>query len=176
MGQLHSYTLELRAMPVGTQQFNYVVDDAFFQQREEGEIRGGNVDVKLEVEHKGDFFDLTFWMEGKIITACDRCLDDLVLDVDTDYHMALKYAAETNADNDEVIEVAESERYYDLTDIIYDTIALTIPMKHVHADGECNEAMVAELQKHSRQAETEEAKENNDPRWDALRKLMDNNK
>ena len=43
-------------MPVGTQQFNYVVDDAFFQQREEGEIRGGNVDVKLEVEHKGDFF------------------------------------------------------------------------------------------------------------------------
>ena len=72
MGQLHSYTLELRAMPVGTQQFNYVVDDAFFQQREEGEIRGGNVDVKLEVEHKGDFFDLTFWMEGKIITACDR--------------------------------------------------------------------------------------------------------
>lgn len=163
-------------MPVGTQQFNYVVDDAFFQQREEGEIRGGNVDVKLEVEHKGDFFDLTFWMEGKIITACDRCLDDLVLDVDTDYHVALKYAAETNADNDEVIEVAESERYYDLTDIIYDTIALTIPMKHVHADGECNEAMVAELQKHSRQAETEEVKENNDPQWDALRKLMDNNK
>ena len=161
MGQLHSYTLELRAMPVGTQQFNYVVDDAFFQQREEGEIRGGNVDVKLEVERKGDFFDLTFWMEGKIITACDRCLDDLVLDVDTDYHVALKYAAETNADNDEVIEVAESERYYDLTDIIYD---------------ECNEAMVAELQKHSRQAETEEVKENNDPRWDALRKLMDNNK
>lgn len=158
------------------QQFNYVVDDAFFQQREGGEIRGGNVDVKLEVEHKGDFFDLTFWMEGKIITACDRCLDDLVLDVDTDYHVALKYAAETNADNDEVIEVAESERYYDLTDIIYDTIALTIPMKHVHADGECNEAMVAELQKHSRQAETEEVKENNDPRWDALRKLMDNNK
>ena len=38
-------------MPVGTQQFNYVVDDAFFQQREGGEIRGGNVDVKLEVEH-----------------------------------------------------------------------------------------------------------------------------
>ena len=51
-------------MPVGTQQFNYVVDDAFFQQREEGEIRGGNVDVKLEVEHKGDFSTLhSGWKE-----------------------------------------------------------------------------------------------------------------
>ena len=35
MGQLHSYTLELRAMPVGTQQFNYVVDDAFFSKEKE---------------------------------------------------------------------------------------------------------------------------------------------
>ena len=90
--------------------------------------------------------------------------------------MALKCAAEANADNDEVIEVAESERCYDVADSSYDTIAVSNPMAHVHADGECNEAMVAELQKHSRQAETEEVKENNDPRWDALRKLMDNNK
>ena len=72
--------------------------------------------------------------------------------------------------------MSETECYYDLTDIIFDSIVLTFPMMHVHADGECNEAMVAELQKHSRQAETEEVKENNDPRWDALRKLMDNNK
>lgn len=174
MGQLHSYALELRAMPVGTQQFNYVVDDAFFLKREGGEIRGGKVDVKLEVDHKGDYFDLTFWMEGTIVTACDRCLDDMELPVDTDYHVVLKYAEESNADNDEVIEVAEREREYDLSDLIYDTIALTIPMKHTHDEGCCNEAMLAELQKHVPSAETRE--ESNDPRWDALRKLMDNNK
>lgn len=174
MGQLRSYTLELKAMPAGSQQFNYVVDDAFFQQREGGEIRGGNVDVWMEADHKGDYFDLTFRMKGKITVGCDRCLDDMELDVDTDYQTTLKYAEESNNDNDEVIEVSEREREYDLTDIIYDTIALTIPMKHVHADGQCNAAMQQELDKHNGASQTEQ--ENNDPRWDALRKLMDNNK
>ena len=176
MDKLVDYKLQLAGLPLGNQEFDYVVDTEFFARMDSSEIHSGLVNVAINVNNSQNCYTLDFSVTGDIQITCDRCLDDLVLDVDTDYHMALKYAAETNADNDEVIEVAESERCYDLTDIIYDTIALTIPMKHVHADGECNEAMVAELQKHSRQAETEEVKENNDPRWDALRKLMDNNK
>lgn len=175
MGQLHSYKLELRSLPLGIQQFNYVVDDAFFSQREGSEIRGGNVDVKLEVDHRNDYFDLTFMVKGTIVVGCDRCLDDMQLPVDTDYQVTLKYAEESNIDDDELIEVSERERDYDLTDLIYDTIALTVPMKHTHAEGQCNAAMVAELDKHSGAADGER-EETNDPRWEALRGLIDNNK
>ena len=34
MGQLTSYTLELRTLPIGSQQFNYVVGNDFFALRE----------------------------------------------------------------------------------------------------------------------------------------------
>ena len=134
MGQLTSYTLELRTLPIGSQQFNYVVGNDFFALREETEIRSGEVDVTLEVIRKGDIFNLFFTFKGEIVVACDRCLDDMTLPIDSDYQVVIKYSDNPSDDNDEVIEVAENVRDYDLTDLIYDSIALEIPMKHRHAD------------------------------------------
>ena len=76
--------------------------------------------------------------------------------------------------------------------MIYDTVALAIPIKHVHPAGKCNRAMSAILKKHRARPGDEDADLENelidemddladsepdepatDPRWDALRKLSD---
>ena len=72
---------------------------------------------------------------------------------------------------------------------LYEFVALNIPMKHVHAPGKCNKAMSARLRKHSahRSDESDNAEDEvedddnilsdeyedtaTDPRWDALKKL-----
>lgn len=174
MGQLTSYTLELRTLPIGSQQFNYVVGNDFFALREETEIRSGEVDVTLEVIRKGDIFNLFFTFKGEIVVACDRCLDDMTLPIDSDYQVVIKYSDNPSDDNDEVIEVAENVRDYDLTDLIYDSIALEIPMKHRHADGQCNPEMIEKLLGNT--AYEDEKESNIDPRWNALRDIIDNNK
>lgn len=174
MGQLESYALELRNMPVGIQQFSYVVDDRFFKKMESADIRGGAVSATLTVKHDGDSFDLTLTVEGDIIIGCDRCLDDMAHHVEATYHTAVRYGDSYNDDSDELIVVPEGQRSLDLSGMIYDTIALTIPMKHVHPDGECNEEMTEKLREHTG-GDPAETTETSDPRWEALRAIADNN-
>lgn len=173
MSQLASCTLELRNMPVGIQQFSYTVGEQFFRQMESADIRSGEVSVTLTAERKDDLFDLTFQLEGEIVIGCDRCLDDLAHRVSTTYHTVVKYGDCYNEDNDEEIIVPEGERSFDLSRLIYDSIALTVPLKHVHSEGECNAEMLARLKEYS--ASDEEQKPT-DSRWEALRNILDNDK
>ena len=63
--------------------------------------------------------------------------------------------------------------------MIYDTIALEIPLRHVHPAGQCNKEMAAKLRSHTADADLEETDNDeedtgSDPRWDALKNLLDN--
>ncbi len=177
LGGLTTYKLALKGMPAGNQQFSYLVDTEFFSKMESADIHAGNVSVELNVKHEGDIFDLSFLMNGEIIISCDRCLDDMPLNVDTDYHLVVKYGEDYNDESDETLIIPESFNDLDLSSIIYDTIALTIPLKHIHPEGECNAEMTAQLNRHmasisDSEPDSEEVK--TDPRWDALRSLLDN--
>ena len=67
--------------------------------------------------------------------------------------------------------MAENEGILDVAWFIYEFIALNIPIKHVHAPGKCNPAMIEMLQEHSAARSGEEEEETVDPRWAALLKL-----
>ena len=87
--------------------------------------------------------------------------------------------------------VPEDKGAINVTWFMYELIALAIPMKHVHAPGECNGAMDSELHKYLRVSPDDEedgyAAEDDvdggdesvdkpiDPRWNELRKILDNN-
>ena len=71
---------------------------------------------------------------------------------------------------------------------IYEFIELSLPMKHVHAPGKCNKAMMGTLNKHlctsaeeeslddaDLEEEPEDESRETDPRWDDLKKILDNN-
>jgi uncharacterized metal-binding protein YceD (DUF177 family) len=88
--------------------------------------------------------------------------------------------------NDIVI-VPEEDGYINVAWFIYEFIALSIPMKHVHAPGKCNKDMVNKLSKHLRVSaddeedefdsivDTDDRPQEIDPRWNELKKILDNN-
>ena len=55
--------------------------------------------------------------------------------------------------------------------LIYEFIALDIPIKHVHAPGKCNAAMIKALEEHSATRSSDEDGAAVDPRWSELEKL-----
>ena len=75
----------------------------------------------------------------------------------------------------------------DLSWYLYEFVALHIPIRHVHPEGECDEETYQALRKHlsvmrgEGEEENEsgdagnEAEKETDPRWDALKKIKDNN-
>ena len=73
---------------------------------------------------------------------------------------------------DEQMTVSEKDGILDLSWFIYETAALAIPIKHVHAPGKCNSEMMNVIKEHSvTERDGEDSEEQIDPRWSGLLKL-----
>lgn len=192
MGKFPVFKLPLKSLGTGTHEFEYHLDKQFFANMESSDVHDADLAVHLTVKYNGDFYDLDFHVSGEVVLICDRCLDDLHYPIDTTYHIIVKYGEDYNDDSDEVLEIPESDNTLNVAYMLYDTVELAIPIKHVHPLGKCNRQMSALLKKHRATAGDEDAELENelideidtlpdssddaptDPRWDALRKLSDN--
>ena len=175
-------------MPIGTQDFEYVLDNEFFKNIEGEDVQKGKVKVKLTVKRTAASFELDFDLEGVIQIPCDRCLDDMDHEVKTQETLYVKFGSEYSEESDNVVVIPESDGELNIAWFLYEFIALTIPLKHVHQAGKCNKSMSAKLRKHAARSmddsdESEDAAsyddedvvdevpgegEETDPRWDEL--------
>lgn len=161
---------------------------------ESADVHDADLEVKLTVEHKNDCYHLQFVVNGTVTLLCDRCLDELIWPIeDAQYALTVEYGEDYNDESDSVLVIPQSDNTLNIAYMLYDTIVLQIPMKHVHPQGKCNRAMSALLKKHRAttpgdpDAELEEelidgiddsaadSETETDPRWDALKNLKENN-
>jgi uncharacterized metal-binding protein YceD (DUF177 family) len=130
---------------------------------------------------------MDFHIEGNVIVTCDRCLEEMEQPIESDDLLKVKLGEEF-AEIGDIVVVPEEDGYINVAWFIYEFIALNIPMKHVHAPGKCNKDMVHKLSKHLRSAGDDETEEDEgvqedfevddreiDPRWNELKKILDNN-
>lgn len=197
MGKLSVFSVPLKTMPEGTQEFAYHLDKQFFVNMESTDVHDADLDVKLDVVHKNDIYYLSFHITGTVTLICDRCLDDLILPIDTTYDIAVKYG-DDYSETDDMLIIPGTDLTLNVSYMIHDTVSLAIPLKHVHPLGKCNRAMSALLRKHRAVKDGEDAElaeslidemetmDDNepvasipgddapvDPRWDGLKKLSD---
>ncbi|MDE5838588.1 MAG: DUF177 domain-containing protein [Paramuribaculum sp.] len=188
MGKFTEYKLPLKTMSPGTHTFDYHLTKTFFNNMESEDVHDADLNVNLTVEYKADVYSLNFEIEGIVTLICDRCLDDLEFPIDTTYHINVKYGEDYNDDSDDLLVIPESDNYLNVAYMIYDTVALAIPIKHVHPLGKCNRQMSAMLKKHRAGGNDEDSDLQNqlidemdamddaseqatDPRWDALKNI-----
>jgi len=194
LGKFTEYKLPLKSIAPGIHEFEYRLGKTFFENMESADIHDADLTVNLNVTYKSDIYTLHFHITGTITLICDRCLDDMVQDVDTVYNLTVRYGEDYNDDSDELLVIPESDNYLNVAYMIYDTVALTIPIKHVHPLGKCNRQMSAMLKKHRANLPDDEDSEFDDtltdeadipdqdspaskpadPRWEGLKGLTIN--
>ena len=173
-------------MLTDTAEYQYQLDNQFFLDLDAPEVQKGRVDVTLKVRKTSGIYQLDFHTEGMVVVVCDRCLDEMEQPIESDDRLRVKLGLEFSEDDDMVV-VPEEEGYINVAWFIYEFIALSIPMKHVHAPGKCNKDMVNKLSKHLRVSaddeddefesidDAEDRPQEIDPRWNELKKILDNN-
>lgn len=195
MGKFTAFNISLKGLIDDTQTFEYAIDSDFFQEIESFEIQGGMVKTHLTVKNSNGIYDFSFKFEGVVTIACDRCLCDLEHIVDTEYHLSVKRGEEFSEESDQLLIIPENQMELNVASMIYDSIVLTIPLKHNHPDGECDEDMADFLNmliageddefyyedeleddegnEDELEDESDENKDSKpiDPRWEALKKL-----
>lgn len=171
--------------------YEFSLTNQFFTDIDAPEIHKGKLQAQLNVKKTMGVYVLTFHIEGSVIVPCDRCLDDMELSVVTDDSLKVKLGAAFSDEEDMVI-VPEEDGYINVAWFMYEFIALSLPMKHVHAPGQCNKSMMGALNKHLRTSAEEEGEMDDflleeemdeelpesreiDPRWNELKKILDNN-
>ena len=171
--------------------YEFLLTNQFFTYIDAPEIQKGKLQVQLNVRKTMGVYVLTFHIEGSVIVPCDRCLDDMELPVVTDDTLKVKLG-ETFSDEEDMVIVPEEDGYINVAWFMYEFIALSLPMKHVHAPGKCNKSMMGALNKHLRTSADEEETDDFglddeeledelseaheiDPRWNELKKILDNN-
>ena len=142
MGKFTAFKVQLKSLPQGIHEFEYHLDKTFFANMESTDIHDADIRVHLTLNYKADIYDLAFKIDGDVTLLCDRCLD-------TAYHIAVKYGDDYDDSSDDLLVIPESDNYLNVAYMLYDTVALSIPLKHVHPAGKCNRQMSAMLKKHS---------------------------
>lgn len=187
MGKLSLYKIPLRSLSEGKHEYKYHLDNGFFSLLDDGtaDIKKGDLDVVLSVKKISNTFELNFDIKGTAHVPCDRCLDDIKMEVDTQNRLFVKFGAEYSEESDEVVVIPEEDGEINISWFLYEFILLSIPMKRVHPAGECNKAMTSKMKKYKATSgddddlADEEDDDNiddsdnggSDPRWDALKDI-----
>ena len=192
LGKFDKYKIDLKGMQGDVMKYDFPLDNLFFTHIDAPEIQKGKVNVVLTVKRTSRAFELTFDTEGIVWVPCDRCLDEMELPILTNDKIMVKFGREYAEEGDNLIVIPEDEGEINVAWFIYEFIALSVPMKHVHAPGKCNKSMSSKLSKHLRTTPdeepeelfegndddtvvTEDTEEQIDPRWNELKKILDNN-
>ncbi len=170
MDKLDGYKVDLKGMTSDTVSYQWHIDDNFFSAVQGPEIQQGELDASLRVKQTSDAFELTFGFAGTVKVACDRCLELMDLPIEAEQTLKVKLG-EHFEDNGDVVTVPYDDGTLNVAWNLYEFMALEIPIRHVHLSGEC--PLDAEYEESASSQETEKPI---DPRWNDLKKILDNNK
>lgn len=188
MGKFDNYNIQLKTMEIGASDVEYQLGNEFFEAIDEESIRKGNVTAKVHIEKSTKQSELTFKLEGKVVVLCDRCLEEMDQPIKANGRLIVKMGKEFKDEGDDIVIVPEDPGVINVSWFLYEFIELAIPIKHVHPFGRCNSGMSSKLHEHlvdsdtfesdtddempdSQSDDLNDAGDNIDPRWEALKKL-----
>ena len=180
MATLEQYIIDLKALQDDTAHVEYSIDDSFFALLETSEFQKGNAHVSVDIKRLADSFEMNFQIDGHVVVICDRCLDEMEQEISTADRLFVKYGSDYADGGDEVVIIPEDEGTINVAWFIYEFMALAVPMRHVHPDGECNPEMMKKLSAHLSKEDAmlddmQDGEKPIDPRWNDLKNLLDNN-
>lgn len=186
MGKFSQYKIPLRSLSDGKHEFNYQLDNKYFSLLNDDslDVRKGNFNVSVSVKKTSTTFELNFSIQGQAFVPCDRCLDEMTMEVDTKNRIIVKFGAEYSEESDEIVIIPEEDGEINIAWFLYEFIALSLPIKKVHPAGECNKTMASKLKKHKASSDDDDGDSDEpdldddddtsftDSRWDALKDLQ----
>ena len=176
----NQYIIPLDVLEEKEYTFAFKADDAFFQSYKGGEIKGGEVDVKVTLLKKKTSMLMNFDLSGTVKLTCDRCLELYNQPIEISDEILVNYGDETNFDtNSDAVTLSRDANSIDVSSFIYEYSHFALPIAHYHpedADGNptCDPKMIDLIDKYKVE-ETEKTEDAIDPRWESLRELKNNN-
>lgn len=150
MKHLKEYQIPFLGLKVGVHEYEFTLDNAFFEAFEYSEIAEATVNVHLSLEKQSTMLVLDFTMQGEVQLLCDRCGDPFMQDIVSKDRLIVKFGDETGHTHDDILVLGPGENAVDVSQYLYEYAHLALPAKHVHtSEKECNQEVLAAYKKYT---------------------------
>ncbi|RZJ73791.1 DUF177 domain-containing protein [Flavobacterium sp.] len=183
MKQLNEFLISFAGLKLGKHQFEYQIDKKFFDEFGYDEFESCNITVNVTLDKKTTMLELTFKHKGTVYVPCDLTGEMFDLPVKGKMELIVQFGEELNNDNEELLVIPHGEHQIDISQYVYEMIALSIPLKRVHPgikDGTLKSEALDKLNElkvtKKKDVKDDNKEESTDPRWDKLKSLLTDKK
>lgn len=162
MGKKREFDIAFVGLKPGIHEFNYEVDNQFFESFSEQDFKDCHAFVKVTLDKSNSLLLLKFDIDGKVEVTCDRCGDPLELTLWDEFNLVIKQVENPDEMNDseddpDIFYISRTESHLHLATWIYEFVLLSIPNQRVcgedeNGESKCNKkvlAMLEEMKKRS---------------------------
>ena len=175
MNDLKEYLIPFVGLKIGKHQFDYQIDNTFFKNFDYDEYNAVSVKVDIVLEKKSTMLELDFKHKGTVNVPCDVSGEEFDLPIKGKLKLLVKFGDAFNDENEELLILPHGEFQVNVAQYIYESIILSVPLRRVHPgvkDGSLTD-VIEKLESLSPKTEkAEEQKDDIDPRWENLKKLL----
>lgn len=190
MEKFRYYNVSFAGLPLGQHEFEFPITQSFFDLFEfDQDFQHPNLRVDLVLDKKNNFLELHFQLSGTIEVNCDLTNEPYEEKISGKSSIIVKFGSEFDDSDDEVWVIPQGEFTINIAQMIYEMTLLALPRKRIHPDvqsGKSHSEMLELLEQYSLdEVDFDEIDENElsedsndeeiDPRWEALKKLKNNN-
>ena len=176
MKPLKDFTIPFVGLKIGKHHFEYKVEKAFFEHFEYEDFKDVNITVNVELEKKTTLLELHFKISGWVNVNCDLTNEPYNQDIEDEFDLVVKFGDEYNDEYIDILIVPHGTYEINIQQYIYELVILAVPAKRIHPgvkDGTLDSDMLKKLEELSpKLKENKENKEDIDPRWNTLKKLL----
>lgn len=166
MDALQEHTIAFSGLKDGEHTFQFQLEQSFFDASGEEEWDGGNVTVDVTLDKSSSLLVTKIRAYGPVKLHCDRCDGPLDFMVEGEQRQIFSLHAQEDMDDDELVSLDDSAHSINLTHYIFECLRLALPIRHVHAPGQCDPEVEKVLSKLVVEHEPIP-----DPRWEVLKEL-----
>ncbi|MBO4543388.1 MAG: DUF177 domain-containing protein [Bacteroidales bacterium] len=165
------FDIGFQSMKIGQHFQDLKITNEFFEMYENDVVTDANIDIHIDIERLENMVIMHFHFSGTLTSTCDLCLEKVIIPVEKTEKLILKIVeAPQESDDENIFYVTEKEHSFNVEQITYEYIMMSLPMKIEHSnEGEdrCNPKMLELLRQAEKKPETTEI----DSRWEALKNL-----
>lgn len=180
MSKTKEYLIPFVGLKLGKHKFEYQINNAFFEIFDYNEFQNSDIKVSVVLEKKSTMLEISFKHVGTINVPCDLTSEDFDMPIKGSMKLIVRFGDAFNNENEELLILPFGEFEIDVSQYIYETIVLSVPLRRVHPgikDGSLKTEALTKLKEltikeQKKENKKEDKEENIDPRWDKLKQLL----
>ncbi len=168
------FTIPFSGLKQGKHEFKYEIDNTFFESFGYEEFNDAKINLGVSLNKLTTMMELSFEGSGVVNVNCDLTSEPYNQEISSTLELIVKFGEDYNDEDDEILILPHGEHQVDISQYAYEMLVLAVPHKRIHPgveDGTLDSDVLQKLNE-LQPKETRQNKEESDPRWDELKKLL----